>query len=448
MTYISNLVSNIKNGSKKGQLWGLAALLLLTVIPSPRAAAEEVRSMYFPLITNNARYSNDFDSPRSGGPHHATDIVADKMTPIISATSGTIIFVASPQPSYGYMVSVRDDDGYRYNYLHINNDTPGTDDGAGGEMNAYAPDIKRNNRIEKGQLIGWVGDSGNAESTVSHLHFEIEAPNGNSINPYFSLQQAPRVGETSLYPPLSGETLPFWVAYRGGLNVASGHFDANASSETAVSGGAGGPPVVWTYTNDNKLLGGITAYDPRFLGGIDVALGDVTGDGIDEIITGPGAGGGPWVRVFNLQGQVLQEFPAYGLDFMGGIDVATADTNDSTAKEIITGPGKTGGPWIRIFKPNGDKIKEFPVYDLSYDGGIRVSGGNVKSNSAKDEIMSIPATLGESRVRLMANTGANIEDYPYLETWWKGYYDVAAGDGDSKVVSGVNRRGSMRDGPN
>ncbi|HWH31564.1 MAG TPA: cell wall-binding repeat-containing protein, partial [Egibacteraceae bacterium] len=83
-------------------------------------------------------------------------------------------------------------------YVHLNNDSPGTDDGAGGPEWAYAPGIREGVRVERGQWIGYVGDSGNAESTGSHLHFELHDPelddpcldgyrNPTWMNPYPSL---------------------------------------------------------------------------------------------------------------------------------------------------------------------------------------------------------------------------------------------------------------------
>lgn len=487
---------NTRKVHKKGTLVMLAVFMGLSpLLQSPQVASAN-STPYFPLI-GSAYFSDDFLGRRANGPHHATDIFAAKMTPIISPVPGEIFYVNSPQATWGYSVGVEDASGIRYYFVHMNNDTPGTDDGRGGEMNAYAPDMKVGNKVEKGQLLGYVGDSGNAENTPPHLHFEIYDTNENPINPYHHLIRWGHVSTPSLYPPLEDEVLPFWVTYTGGLNVAKGDLNGDGNSETVVVGGPGGPPIVKAYDGndsllgefaaydpgfrgggdialgdmdgDNKdefivvpgpgggpwvrifntnaqLLGQFAAYDPGFLGGLKVSAGDIDGDGTDEIITGPGAGGGPWVRVFNAFGQTVREFAAYDPGFLGGIDVATADTTGTTAKEIITGPGAGGGPWLKIFNADGTQDKEFPVYDQGYTGGIRVSGGNVRSNSTKDELMTIPAAYGESRVRLMANTGANLTDYPYLEKWWKGYYDVAAGKGSSKVVAGENRRGSMRDG--
>jgi len=151
----------------------------------------QVRTITFP-VDGKYSFRNDFAEPRDGGAreHLGIDIIADKMTPVVAVVDGTVTFIAIPQASWGYSITIRDSEGYSYRYLHLNNDTPGTDDGQGGEANAYASGIQRRTTVTKGQLIGWVGDSGNAEATVSHLHFEIRAPDRTTINPYETLLAA------------------------------------------------------------------------------------------------------------------------------------------------------------------------------------------------------------------------------------------------------------------
>ncbi|MDO8523317.1 MAG: peptidoglycan-binding protein [bacterium] len=150
------------------------------------------RDITFP-VNGVASFRDDFHEPRGADgtrEHLGIDIIAAKMTPIVSAVDGVVSYVVSPQASWGYSISIRDSEGYQYRYLHINNDTPGTDDGLGGEANAYVAGIKRGVNVTAGQHIGWVGDSGNAEATVSHLHFEIRDPNRVVINPYETLVAA------------------------------------------------------------------------------------------------------------------------------------------------------------------------------------------------------------------------------------------------------------------
>jgi hypothetical protein len=144
-------------------------------------------------VQGGATFSDDFNDLRSGLPHDANDLIAPKMTPILAARGGTVTFEPMTEPSYGYMITIAGDDGYTYNYIHINNDTPGTDDGKGGTQYAYAPGIVQGVQVTQGQHIAWVGDSGNAENTVSHLHFEIRLADDTAIDPYPYLEAALKI---------------------------------------------------------------------------------------------------------------------------------------------------------------------------------------------------------------------------------------------------------------
>lgn len=156
--------------------------------------AEEVRTIVFP-VRGEYSFSDDFGDPRSGGrTHEGIDIIAAKMTPALAAVDGEVSFITTTERDWGYAVYIRDQDGYTYRYLHINNDTPGTDDGNGGTLYAFPPTIYRGAPVAKGQVVAYIGDSGNAENVGSHLHFEIHRPDGTPINPYPSLLAAERPG--------------------------------------------------------------------------------------------------------------------------------------------------------------------------------------------------------------------------------------------------------------
>ncbi len=73
--------------------------------------------------------------------------------------------------------------GWETWYMHLNNDNPNTDDGRAPRDLMFAPGLEVGDFVAAGDLIGFVGDSGNAEGTEPHTHFELHH-NGRTINPY------------------------------------------------------------------------------------------------------------------------------------------------------------------------------------------------------------------------------------------------------------------------
>jgi len=115
-----------------------------------------------------------------------------RMQPLLAAADATVSALKhAPEGNYVFLT---DASGWQYWYIHVNNDTPGTDDGANRFEDAFAPGIRVGAKVSAGQVIAYLGDSGNAEATAPHVHFEIHEPNGtwggSPINPYESLRAA------------------------------------------------------------------------------------------------------------------------------------------------------------------------------------------------------------------------------------------------------------------
>ena len=121
-----------------------------------------------------------------------------------------------------------------------------------------------------------------------------------------------------------------------------------------------------------KIIWTVQPFAPGFKGSASIAFGDINGDGRAEIITGAGSGGGPQVRVFSLTGKPLLNFFAYDKNFRGGVNVAAGDINGDGRAEIITGAGPGGGPQVRIFDARGLVLSSFFAYEQSFRNGINV----------------------------------------------------------------------------
>src|SRR5262245_19373035 len=84
------------------------------------------------------------------------------------------------------------------------------------------------------------------------------------------------------------------------------------------AGAGGGPHVKVFHDSSGVPTQSFFAYGPAFTGGVHVALGDVTGDGIPDLVVGAGPGGGPHVKVFDgVTGAEVRSFFAYTPAFTG-----------------------------------------------------------------------------------------------------------------------------------
>ncbi len=163
--------------------------------------------------------------------------------------------------------------------------------------------------------------------------------------------------------------------FTGGLSLAVGDVNGDNFDEIILGVGPGTSSFVKVFNYSLQEISQFIAYDPNFMRGINLAVGDIDGNGRAEIITAPRWGGGPHVRIFDWQGRVNSQFFAYHQKFFGGVNVASGDINGDGVDEVITGAGPGGGPHVRVFNSLGDVIWQFFAYDDKFTGGVNVASG-------------------------------------------------------------------------
>ena len=179
-----------------------------------------------------------------------------------------------------------------------------------------------------------------------------------------------------VYDPAGAEVFalnPYEATYTGGVNVATG--DLNGDGVEDIVTGAlqgGGPRVVVFDGATGTVLRSFFAFEAFERGGVFVAVGDADGDGDNDIITGAGVGGGPRVRAFDFADlATVQSYFAFAdTDFRGGVTVAYSDGF------IVAGRGPGGLPEVSVFSIDTGAIAVFLAYEDTVTGGVFVAASN------------------------------------------------------------------------
>lgn len=367
----------------------LAAVLMLVAVllPAQTARADDiVIPIVFPVAGENY-YTDTFGAPRAGGlTHEGTDIMSAKMTPVVAAASGTVGWVSTTCCG----MELIHDDGYRSRYIHLNNDTPGTDDGLGW---GFAPGIVSGVHVEAGQLIGWVGDSGNAEFTAPHLHFELRDSAGVAFNSYPSLLVAtpPDLSETSWSTAavVSG-TLDMFdpsVSLAVHSDIAFpfvGDFDGDNSAEVAVGGQPGkGVDVA-------EMDGTTTSWADVFIGlPIQTLVGDFDDDGDDDI--GAMSSSGYWTGYRSSGSEfAIEEWGQHKGKPWEHFLVGNFD--DDGAEEIVAFHPPSSTWWISNLTTTGWKHAVYAKYLTTGGWQVHVAADN--DGDGRDEILSFHPSNG------------------------------------------------------
>ena len=131
---------------------------------APAAPPPPPRSGIVCPVAGSSAYSDTWGASRSGGrSHEGVDLIASTGTPLVAVVSGSVLFKRTSLG--GNSVWLDGADGNRYFYAHLSS-FEGSSRG-----------------VSQGEVIGYVGDSGNARGTP-HLHFEVHPGGGSAINPY------------------------------------------------------------------------------------------------------------------------------------------------------------------------------------------------------------------------------------------------------------------------
>jgi hypothetical protein len=423
----------------------VTAVLAVGAVPSSAGTAVDttgtvystdrvVVAMTFP-VAGPVSMSDTYLTCRSGcaRKHMGQDLMGVKMTPLVATFNGTVSSLKrETSPGSGNYLVINGDNGWSAFYLHVNNDTPGTDDGRGTAQWAFPKGIEVGTRVMAGQLVAWRGDSGNAESTGPHLHFELRKGagwGGTVYNAYPSLVAARRLSvplpsgphpDRSLLKSSTGAIFMTDGALKrpvsAGVLAANGLSAASALTPTAAEfllyktgpalalrdGALVSDPAGAAWRVLGRTRYGVTPVPGQHV--VPVATADLAGLTEVDAPTGPTAG-----MLVRTEGRVyavdadgvLHQVTSYTMASWGW---SNADVVDLAAPEVpVDGVPVGSEPPVRPVVGDPLGLRDASLVNIGGVGAAVVSGGVVRRLWDAREIvaygytgkprMNVPATL-------------------------------------------------------
>ncbi len=178
---------------------------------------------------------------------------------------------------------------------------------------------------------------------------------------------------------------------KGDFTIASGNSIGDIKDEIVQGTGAGLGPQIRVFDIEGKLFSSFFAFAETLRSGVRVASCDLNNNRKDEFVVSAGPPGRPHIRILNDKGAMTVSPGFFALDglFQGGTNVACGDINGDGKNEIMVAASQGGGPQVTVHKPDGTVMANFFAFDPSFRGGVNLAAADLNGDG-KDEIITVP----------------------------------------------------------
>ncbi len=226
------------------------------------------------------------------------------------------------------------------------------------------------------------------------------------------------------------------------INVASGDFNGDGQTEIAVTPQSGAQSEVRIYRTNGQMIKKFLAYENKFTGGVNLASGDINGDGIDELIMAPAHNRRAEIKIMNKNFKLRLSWLAYPANYLGGANLSVADLNKDGRAEIATMPASSASAQIKIFNYTGKLLSQWLAYEAQLKGEFKLVALNAYSALGSNPIIAVAA--GKNMlpyVKIFTPDGRLINSFMAYEADFNEGINIASADvdndGQAEIITGA-----------
>ncbi len=303
-------------------------------------------------------------------------------------------------------LSTLPDEGIKWDGVHLT-----TSPNGGGRFGPLDLQFAQNLRaLQAVQILDWVRDNALSPPAAAPLPADDAwVPPAAARPVVVAAPDATQPPVVSVLDAATGETLFRFAAYAAdmtrGVRVAVGDVNGDGVSDVVTAPGPGGGPHVRAFSGvDGSVLLNFFAFEPAFRGGASVAVGDADGDGRTDVVVGAGPGGGPRVSVIDPADlSVKQDFFAFDPGLRTGVEVTVGDFGRDIGPAVAAAPGRGGGPVVQLFRLTAGGAEPLTAAFAGYPDartGLNLAAADLDGDGAAELVTG--AGDGEPEVRVLA----------------------------------------------
>lgn len=222
---------------------------------------------------------------------------------------------------------------------------------------------------------------------------------------------------------------PFGVGFTGGIRTATGDVNGDRTQDIIVGPGPGGGSrvMVLSGTDGSVLYDFGSVYAPTFNRGVFVASGDFNRDGYDDFVVAPGPGqAAPVIGFSGFDGSELFRFHPFGAAYKGGVTVAIGDVNGDRRPDLIVGQNSNGGQ-VRAYayttKLSTVPFRNFTAMPPTHRGGVHVAAGDLNGDGFAEIIAGSNTTFGRTSIISVfdGKTNKKVRDFTPFASYRMGF---------------------------